>query len=203
VWDLPDAWHDASGARKIVGLVINDWQLSGVLTAGSGSPYDISYSYQSGGGNVNLTGSPNYAARTVITGSTGSGCADDQYAQFTTSSFAGPLPGSTGLESGQNYMAGCPDHTIDLTVQRNFRLGGGRQIQIRADMFNAFNVLVYSGRQAQLQLVSPTNQSIRNAQYNPDGTINDQRLTPRNAGFGAVSGAQSMRSVQLQIRYSF
>jgi hypothetical protein len=70
-------------------------------------------------------------------------------------------------------------------------------------MFNAFNVLVYSGRQAQLQLVSPTNQSIRNAQYNPDGTINDQRLTPRNAGFGAVTGAQGMRSVQLQIRYSF
>ncbi len=203
IWDLPDAWHDAPGARKIVGLVINDWQLAGVLTAGSGGAYDISYSYQSGGGNVNLTGSPNYAARTVIVGPTGGGCSDNQYAQFTTSSFAGPLAGSTGLESGTNYMTGCPDHTIDLAVQRSFRLGGGRQISVRADLFNAFNMLVYSGRQAQLQLVSPTNQSVRNPQYNADGTLVDTRLTPRTAGFGAVTGAQAMRSVQLQIRYGF
>jgi hypothetical protein len=74
---------------------------------------------------------------------------------------------------------------------------------VRADLFNAFNVLVYSGRQAQLQLVSPTNQSIRNPQYNDDGTLVSTRLTPRTAGFGAVTGAQAMRSVQLQIRYGF
>lgn len=29
------------------------------------------------------------------------------------------------------------------------------------------------------------------------------RLTPRNAGFGALTGAQAMRSMQVQIRFGF
>ena len=36
VWDLPDVPTDGA-AMKVIGLVINDWQLSGVFTAGSGS----------------------------------------------------------------------------------------------------------------------------------------------------------------------
>jgi hypothetical protein len=100
-------------------------------------------------------------------------------------------------------MVGCPDHTIDLTLVRNFRLGGGRAIQIRADAFNAFNVLVYNGRQATLQLVSPTNQSVRNNQYNADGSLNSSRLQPQQAGFGAASTAQPMRSMQLQVKFIF
>ena len=28
---------------------------------------------------------------------------------------------------------------MDLSIARNIRLGGGRQIQLRVDMFNAFN----------------------------------------------------------------
>jgi hypothetical protein len=204
-WDLPDVWQDASGAKKAVGLVLNDWMLSGVLTAGSGTPYSIGYQYQTGGSNINLTGSPSYAARTVIVPGVdmGSGCSDNQYSQFNVNAFAGPLPGSQGLESGQNYLVGCPDHTIDLTLVRNFRLGGGRAIQIRADAFNAFNVLVYNGRQTTLQLVSPTNQTVRNAQYNADGSVSSSRLQPNQAGFGAVTGAQAMRSMQLQVRFIF
>jgi hypothetical protein len=154
---------------------------------------------------VNLTGSPSYAARTVIVPGVdmGSGCSDNQYAQFNVNAFAGPLPGSTGLESGQNYLVGCPNHTLDLTLIRNFRLGGGRAIQVRADAFNAFNVLVYNGRQTTLQLVSPTNQTVRNAQYNADGSVSSSRLQPNQAGFGAVTGAQAMRSMQLQVRFVF
>jgi hypothetical protein len=183
--------------------VVNDWQLSGILTAGSGAPYTIGYSYQNGGSNVNLTGSPNYAARIRILGDTGSGCADNQYSQFTTSAFAGPLPGSNGLESGRNYMVGCPDHTLDLAVQRNIPVGGAKVIQLRADIFNALNSVIYNNRQTTLQLNSPTDPTIRNSQFNDDGTLNQARLQPRNAGFGAVTSAQAMRSVQLQLRFQF
>lgn len=204
VWALPNLWSSASGAKRMVALVINDWQLAGVLTAGSGPTYDIGYQYASGGANVNLTGSPAYAARTVITGATGSGCSSDQYHQFNTSSFSGPLPGSNGLESGINYMTGCPDHTLDLTIQRTFRLGQGRTVEVRADAFNALNVVVYSGRQTTMQMTSPTNQGLTNSQYLPDGvTIDPARVQPRNAGFGAVNGAQPMRSMQLQVRFGF
>ena len=50
---------------------------------------------------------------------------------------------------------------------------------------------------------SPTDQTVRNPQYNADGTLVQTRLTPQNAGFGAVTAAQAMRSVQLQLRFQF
>ena len=36
VWDMPDLATSGSGAgKKVVGYIVNDWQLSGVLTANS------------------------------------------------------------------------------------------------------------------------------------------------------------------------
>src|SRR5439155_13174891 len=129
VWDLPDVKR--SGAvTNVIGAVINDWQLSGVFTGGSGAPYTVGYSYQGGIGNANLTGTPNYGARVVINGDPGKGCSNDRTRQFNTSVFSGPQPGSLGLESGLNYMRGCPDHTLDLAIARNVRVGRGRQIQL-------------------------------------------------------------------------
>ncbi|MEO5742502.1 MAG: hypothetical protein ABIS29_18095 [Vicinamibacterales bacterium] len=138
-----------------------------------------------------------------IIGDAGIGCSGNQYGQFSVTSFAGPQFNSLGLESGRNMMAGCPDHTLDLAIARNVPLGGNRRAQIRADLFNALNSVVYNARQSQLQLNSPTDQTVRNAQYLPDGSVDPNRLTPRNAGFGSVTGAQAMRSVQLQIRFQF
>jgi hypothetical protein len=202
VWDLPDLRSDGSALRAI-GLVVNDWQLSGVFTGGSGNRYTISYNYQNGGGNINLTGSPNYGGRVVIIGDPGSGCSSNQYQQFNTAAFAGPSPGSVGLESGQNYMIGCPEHRWDFAIARNIRLGGSRNLQLRVDLFNAFDEVIFTGRNTTMNLTSPTNQTITNPQYNPDGTLVATRLTPNNAGFGAVTGAADPRSVQLQIRFQF
>jgi len=56
VWELPKVADDSS-AKKALGYVVNNWQLSGVLTAGSGSPYDAAFTYQSNGAAINLTGS--------------------------------------------------------------------------------------------------------------------------------------------------
>ena len=50
------------------GYILNDWQLAGVLTAGSGAAYDLVFNgstYQSNGQAVNLTGSPNYNPKLV------------------------------------------------------------------------------------------------------------------------------------------
>ena len=78
VWDMPDLHSDNTGL-KVVGYIINDWQLSGVWSAQTGSG-SIGYSYQTNGGNQNLTGSPDYGSRIKITGDRGSGCTDSQYA---------------------------------------------------------------------------------------------------------------------------
>jgi len=44
---------------------------------------------------------------------------------------------------------------------------------------------------------------VRNAQFLANGEINPARLTPRTAGFGAATGAQGLRSIQLQLRLQF
>jgi hypothetical protein len=202
IWDMPDLEASGTGTR-IASIVLNDWQLSGVLTAGSGLPYDATFLYNANGAPINLTGSPSYNARIGVNGVPGSGCSDDPYRQFNTAAFSGPTYGSLGLESGRNLLPGCFDRTLDLAIARNIGLGRGRTAQIRVDVFNVFNTVIYNGRVTQLQMNSPTDQTIRNAQFNADGTLNEARLQPKNAGFGAANSAQPMRSVQLQLRLQF
>jgi hypothetical protein len=203
VWDLPDLDNANSTAKRVVAAVLNDWQLSGVFTADTGSKYSVTFSYQSGGSNVNLTGSPDFPAKVRIVGDTSGGCSSNQYKQFETSAFAGPVAPSLGLESGRNYLTGCGDHTTDLALARNFRLGGARTAQVRIDAFNAFNTVIFTGRVTNMQLTSQANQTLVNSQYLPDGTLDPNRVLPRNAGFGGVTGASAARSVQLQLRFSF
>lgn len=216
VWDLPDL----PSGMKAIGYVLNDWQLSGVFTAGDTisvnnlSTYDLNYTYQSNGGNVNLTGSPDYGARIVYVGDPGTGCASDQYRQFDVSAVTGPKYGSVGLESGRNLLHTCPDHTLDLSLLRRIRLGGGRDVQFRFDAFNVFNTFIINGRNTTIQYRSPTDLTVLNSQTLPDGTIDPNRLRPRNAGFGAATGAVNRggevglgnnynRVVQFQVRFGF
>ena len=203
VWDLPDLRSDDSVLRAI-GWVINDWQLSGVWTASTGGPYSVAYSYNNGGGNVNITGSPNYGGRVRIVGDTGSGCSSDPITQFTTSAFQGPGYNSVGLESGNSYLKGCFASVIDLAVARNIRLGGGRTVQIRVDMFNAPNAAGITGRQNQMNLGNPSDPvTITNLPYDAAGNPVPARVIPRGAGFGVANAYQAPRTVQMQVRFSF
>jgi len=217
VWDLPDL-RSTAPALRAVGLVINDWQLSGIWTASTASSYTVGFNYNSGGGNVNLTGSPDYAARIRVMGDAGSGCnTSDPYRQFNTVAFQGPLTNSTGLESGNNYLKGCFQSAMDLSIARNIRLPKGRNIQLRADMFNAPNAAAITGRATTLQLNDPTDPiTNRSPVFDPvtgllnngvnltsTGALSPDRSKPKNAGFGVANAYQAARSVQVQVRFSF
>jgi hypothetical protein len=228
VWDIPGP----SRLGSVVNTLLRDWQLSGVLTAGSAyqpgaiqangaaqancaltnaaagsgcanGRYDITYTYQNNGTNTNLTGSPDYAAKIKYVGDPGSGCSSNQYQQFNPASVTGPTYGSVGLESGRYLLGGCPDHTVDMSIARNIRLGGNRNFQFRLDVFNVFNTVIYNNRNSNVIYRSPTDLTVVNSQYLPDGTLDPNRLTPKTAGFGAATSAQPMRNMQLQIRFGF
>ena len=199
IWALPKA-PQAFG--RAVGLILNDWQLASVLTAASGVPFDLGFNYQ-GISNVNMTGSPDYAARIIYTGDPGSGCSSNQYRQFNTDAVTGANFGSVGLESGRNIMRGCAERIVDLSISRDIRMGGNRALEMRVDMFNALDTVVFTGRNTTVNFDNPTGMNVLNSQTMPDGSLNPQRLTPRTAGFGAANNALAMRSVQLQFRFSF
>jgi len=74
---------------------------------------------------------------------------------------------------------------------------------LRADLFNAFNEVIWDSRNTTMNLQSPTDQTLTNPQFNADGTLVATRIRPTNSGFGAATGAMAMRSVQLQFRFTF
>jgi hypothetical protein len=204
VWDMPDLSTSGSGAgKKTIGYIINDWQISGVWTGTSGNRYDLGYTFQTDGANVNITGSQDFGGRVVYVKDPGAGCSDNRYAQFDTTMITAPTYGSVGLESGRNILIGCPSNVIDVSLARNIRLGGGRELRFAVDAFNAFNIVNITGRNTTINYQSPTNLTILNNQFNADGTIPANRLLPRNAGFGAANNAGALRNFQAMIRFSF
>jgi hypothetical protein len=74
---------------------------------------------------------------------------------------------------------------------------------VRVDAFNAFNVLIYNNEQRQLQLTNPIDQGVRNDEFLDNGNVDPNKTQPKSAGFGAVTSAQNMRTVQLTFRLSF
>jgi len=153
-------------------------------------------------------------------GDPGSGCSSNQYAQFNTAAVAGPGFNSLGLESGRNILRHCMDNRVDMALAKNIRLPGQKNIQFRMDVYNLFNTYVLNSVSGQngsgsVSFTSPTNQStILNNQYNADGTLNQTRLLPRNAGFGAANGASNLgsevglgnnynRAIQFTFRFQF
>ena len=233
VWDTPD-YRSATMAGRIVGAVVNNWLVSGLLTFATGTPYSLGYSYNQAGAPVNISGSPNFSPRPILLqpGNLGAGCSSDQYSQFNNRVVAvtggvvsdvvrgpsGPVivpasvsvtgatysdGASDALESGANYLTGCPSAIFDLSLVREVRLGGGRTVSFRVEAFNLFDTVVFTGRNTTLALNSPTNPTMREAQFNPDGTVVATRLKPQDAGFGAVTGAAALRTVRVQVRFSF
>ena len=90
-----------------------------------------------------------------------------------------------------------------LAIARNIRVGGGsRQVQFRVDLFNAFNAVVINARNTTIQYNNPSAATmITNNQFNADVSITTAGLTAAIAG--AATAAQAMRTLQMQIRFTF
>ncbi len=203
VWALPHLQGSTPGL-KTIGAIANGWQVAGIWTAATGSAYAIGYGYNNGGGNVNLTGSPDYSGRIRIVGDAGGGCSSDPYRQFNAAAFQGPLTGSLGLESGNNYLKGCFQSALDLSLQRDFALGRARVIQLRADVFNVFNEARITGRNTTISFNNPSDPvTATNLPYDASGNLVASRSLPRGAGFGVANAYQTPRQVQVQIRFRF
>ena len=63
IWQLPD-YTSSQPVLRVIGLIVNDWDLAGIWSGATGSSYSVGFNYANGGGNLNLTGSPDYAEPT-------------------------------------------------------------------------------------------------------------------------------------------
>lgn len=138
-----------------------------------------------------------------IVGDIGSGCSGYPLRQFVAAGFAPPLVNSVGLESGADYLRGCFQSALDLSIARHIRFGGQKQVQVRLDVFNAPNSAIITGRNTTLSVASPIDPTPANLPYDASGNTIVSRSQPKNAGFGVANNYQNPRTMQLQIRFSF
>jgi hypothetical protein len=198
IYEIPNLSRYAGG-NKVVGFFGDHWQLSGIYTFQSGTPYGIGFSIPGGIGNAQLTGSNTEGARIRVTGSSGSGNSGDPYRQLVTTAFTPPLPNSLGLESGRNYMIGPGINNVDFSLQKSFTISERGRLELRVDAFNALNHTQFSGVNATLNVTSLTNFTPTNLPYDANGNF----IFANRNGFGTINGARDPRILQLVARLSF
>lgn len=151
--------------------LLREWQLSGILAIQSGRPFTPRLSFDnSNTGNVGgFFGHdrPNLAGDPTLTHPT-----PDRF--FNTAPFSIPPRFSFG-NAGRNIVSGPGFASLDLALMKDFLLSGERRLQLRAELYNAFN-------HPNFQL--------------PESFVD--RLT-----FGRVLSAFPSRQLQLALRFSW
>jgi hypothetical protein len=182
---------------KTLGLLANEWQLSGVYRWTSGRPYTINFSIPNIG-SANLTGTNYPNARVALSCDPGKGYSGDPYRQFDDPScFAPPQPGSKGDETPRYFAREPPLNNLDLSVSKMFAVVRSVKFEFRLDMFNALNTDQFTQVNSTVNFASLTDRTITNLPYNAQGV-----LTQRN-GFGTVSGVAPPRTLQIVTRLTF
>jgi hypothetical protein len=133
VWDIPWGAGRRRTARGVVGALVNDWTLTGVLTLQSGLPLAISQTTNTlafagfGTQRPNLVGDPKLPADERSPGR-----------WFNTSAFAAAGPFTIG-SSSRNPVRGPSYRNLDLAVMRRIPLHSRTSVEMRLEVFNATN----------------------------------------------------------------
>jgi hypothetical protein len=183
IWQLP-----FSGRKDLLGTLLGGFQLSGIFTFNTGLPWTpVQYAYclPQPGQCISPTRPTEVIANPIYSNST--------YALTTqgvnfpgggSAYFASPA-GSTLPAIGRNSFRGPGFKSVDMSIQKNFRLDTaglpeGSLIQLRMNAYNVFNILN----------LSPFNFGDSNTNY----------LDPT---FGRAISATSGRVLELEARFQF
>ena len=190
VYNLPSPQQN-----KVLKSAFGGWQVSGVTTFITGTPYGPGFNVSTGGSNQNITGSYTEGARLRLLGNPMTG-KSDPYNRLNASDLLLPMVGSIGLESGVNYLTGPGTNNWDLSLQKQFSVKERLHFQFRCDAFNVWNHTQFSGINSTLNANTLTG-AYTNIAENPDGSINNKN------GFGSVNGARDPRILMTMIKVIF
>jgi hypothetical protein len=178
----PDYYH---GGNKLLNQVVNGWQLSPVLRIRTGTPFSVM-----NGLDANMDGTSNDRAQLVgnaylIDRTANQWFNIDAFAQnpvkaATATTVAVPVDGN----SPRNFLYGPSAEYLDLAISRNFKFSERFKLQFRGEATNVLNKVNLNNPNANI-----ANKTYTNGVYT--GT------------FGKITGAGSMRQLQLGLRLSF
>jgi hypothetical protein len=158
--------------------VLGNWQLSGVLTLLTGTPFSITAS----GSSLNTPGetqTANQVAPVEILHGINTG-----NPWFATASFSQPTGVNFGT-TGRNIMSGPGLFALNLSLFKSFKIGERANVELRAETFNFTNTPQFS---------------------NPNGSLTASTFGIVNGTLGSgtgVNGTGGGRAVQLGLRIQF
>lgn len=210
LWDLP---RPGFVARSSVGRwLLSDWQLAGIVTVMSGLSIDIvdggaGSFYGLNGGNNGLM-RPSWAPGATVSTST-----DNIPAGYFFNPFAFVRPvvlqgrvipssngtataGATGTDFGnvgRNVLRGPRQRNMDLAVIRRFPISESKNIELRAEFFNLFNISNFANPISNLSAV-PT------ASIDP---VTGQIIGDPGDFGRIISTSSNPRLIQLALKFNF
>jgi hypothetical protein len=175
---------------------LDGWQISGITTLLSGAWSNFSYVFTGAPSANTLTGGLG-GSRPIIVCDPNLPRSERTFdRQYRTECVRPPGPltdvndklyQGTGVGAGQDdARMGLGYINHDITFMKNFGTGHGRNIQIRAELYNAFNTTQYQT-------------------VNTQATFNFATGEQTDTSFGAITGvrANSSRVMQLAIKFTF
>jgi hypothetical protein len=177
-WELPALGKKLD--NQILGAVTDNWQLSGITTFMTGTPFTPGFSTSDGqditgsqeGARITVTGDPNLpkSQRTF-------------FKNFNTEAFARTPQRSFG-NAGNGILRNPAWNNWDISVSKRIPWKGEeRYFQLRGEFYNAWNHTQFSGYDT-------------GARFDPAGK-------QINANFGALTGTRDPRKIQLSLRLMF
>jgi hypothetical protein len=126
--------------------IVNDWQLSGIVTLQSGSPFTATT-----GTDVNLDGNSNDRANLI-----GDPFLDPHRSRndvsnewFNIAAFSKGANGTDGT-AARNLMTGPGSKNVDMGIFRNLKFNERMTLQVRGEFTNVFNLVNLSNPNAAL-----------------------------------------------------
>jgi hypothetical protein len=133
VWEIPfGRGARGFGAAAIARSVLGKWQLSGIFTAETGTPFSVLMNCA----DVNAEGN-NCRPNRLASGALSSGQSTGEW--FSTAAFAIPSTPEYG-NAGRNILRGPGATNLDFSLSKSIPLGAERRrLQFRSEFFNALN----------------------------------------------------------------
>ncbi len=182
-WDIPHRFvasyiYDVPFLKKasnpLLRYVVAGWQVGGVTTVQSGAPVNVTISTDRANIGIGGLQRPNLIGPIPSLSCQPLANSRELVNCYAASAFELPALHTFG-NAPRNVLRGPKFSSTDLSLMKNFPIGGDVQFQFRAELFNAFNQVNYG---------------------NPNGVFT-------STSFGRISSAGNMRQIQLSGKVFF
>jgi hypothetical protein len=159
------------GRKDFIGQALGGWEISGITRFQTGAPLTITANTAIGVRRADYVGGNIYLDERINP-------TNGAVQWINPAAFAAPPDGRLG-NATRGQVRGPSYYVWDVSLRKQFTLGGDLQLQVQADFFNTWNQV----------------------NWNNPGTAPTANLS--TGGFGTVTSANPARNIQLGVRVMF